>query len=280
VENFKKLPKMQCFKTGGSVKPKFVKAPVEKTTKVAATGDKKAKSKSAAMVPKEKEEKVDISTMKKGGRAKKATGTVKKFVKPVETKAKAKAKPVKKFADGGNTGNPNALSILNPEPGVNYGPGVPFKGYGPTDGGYGPGYGNTGGPNFNPTFNNNNTMNAGGGGGYGVGAQQPMREMSIPFDFDRTNPFPVAPPGVGGSRYAPYGNTGGPNFNPVFNNTNTMNANGGYGGNDGGFGGANPMTNPGGQQAIAQQSATQAPTQAPAGGSGGVNLLPGLFGAK
>ena len=92
MEGFTKLPKMQCFKEGGYVtsKPKSV---VEKTTKVAPTGNKKANAKSAAVAPKEKEDKVDITTMKKGGRAKKAAGTVKKFVKAnAPSKAAVKAK--------------------------------------------------------------------------------------------------------------------------------------------------------------------------------------------
>jgi hypothetical protein len=129
MEGFKKLPKMQCFKEGGYVtsKPKSV---VEKTTKVAPTGNKKANAKSAAVAPKEKEDKVDITTMKKGGRAKKAVGTVKKFVKAEAKKAsgdkdktikvkdtskkaaaKVKGKEIKKFAVGGiaeNFQDPNS----------------------------------------------------------------------------------------------------------------------------------------------------------------------------
>ena len=191
-------------------------------------------------------------------------------IKTTETKAKAKAKPIKKFADGGNTGNPNALTILNPEPGVNYGPGGnnPDGLQFPTPVQQMPFYGNPGGPNFNPTFNNSNTMNANGGGYGGGDYNNPSFRGSGPTDGGYGIPRP----------YNPYGNTGGTNFNPVFNNTNTMNANGGYGGNDGGFGGANPMSNPAGQQNVAQPQA-QAPAPA-AGGAGSVNLLPGLFGAK
>ena len=74
---------MQCFKVGGSVgSEKFKPAgDAVKTIKTPVTGDKKANAKSAAVIPKDKEAKVDITTMKKGGRAKKAVGTVKKFNK-------------------------------------------------------------------------------------------------------------------------------------------------------------------------------------------------------
>jgi hypothetical protein len=104
MDGFKKLPKLQCFKEGGYVtaKPKSV---VEKTTKVAPTGNKKANAKSAAVVPKEKEEKIEFAKFKKGGRVKKAIGTVKKFIKPAAApskaavKAKGKVKETKKSGD-------------------------------------------------------------------------------------------------------------------------------------------------------------------------------------
>jgi hypothetical protein len=280
MEGFKKLPKMQCFKTGGSVTPKFVKAPVEKTTKVAATGDKKAMSKSAAMVPKEKEDKVDISIMKKGGRAKKATGTVKKFVKPAE--AKTKAKPIKKFADGGLTGNPNALTMApQQQQQPQFGNDMPswYNNLGSL------GMPSYGGSNGGPNFNNNNTMNAGGGGGYGGGMGISPGFPGGILDIDRGYPGmdigegPQMPPG-----YNPYGNSsGGPNFNPTFNNNNTMNANGGNGGGYGGsMGGGNPMGNPMGNPQTPQYPPplNQATGNAGPGGPGSLNVLSNLFGSK
>jgi hypothetical protein len=79
MEGFKKLPKMQFFKDGGFVKRKEVTIkPIAKETlpKEKATGKKPA-----GFLKEAKEEIVDVSTLKKGGRAKKKEGTVKKFQK-------------------------------------------------------------------------------------------------------------------------------------------------------------------------------------------------------
>jgi len=263
MEGFTKLPKMQCFKEGGYVtsKPKSV---VEKTTKVAPTGDKKANAKSAAVAPKEKEEKVDITTMKKGGRAKKATGTVKKFIKQeskkpsgdkdaikkvkptgnkkanAPSKAAVKGKEIKKFADGGMTGNMTMAPSAFPAPGVL-----------------------ESGQPYNDPF---------GSAGYaGPGVKKPTTDPSAPI----VDIFPNDPRFTG-TTPTQYGQ---PNFSPTFTNTNTFNASGGA---DYGFGGSNPMQNPAGQQQPnynPQQNPAQPAPAAPAAG-GSVNLLPSLFGAK
>lgn len=304
MEGFKKLPKMQYFKTGGSVTPKFVKV-VEKTTKVAPTGNKKANAKSAAVAPKEKEAKVDITTMKKGGRAKKAVGTVKKFVKEnlkqeakkasgdkdkiakvkdtskkaaAPSKAKVKGKEIKKFADGGLTGYFNEPNSPTPfadpnspaptlAPGLSNerGPYVMDEGFG--NGPYPAGYSAPGwGPNLGPT-----DMPIGAPGGQGTLSPYPNTAVGTaqPNALTISNPTnPMQPP------VSP---SGAPTFSPTFTNTNTFNASG-----DGGYGfggGANPMQNPAGQQPYySQRPAGQAP--APAAPSGSVNLLPSLFGAK
>jgi hypothetical protein len=265
MEGFKKLPKMQCFKEGGYVtsKPKSV---VEKTTKVAPTGNKKANAKSAAAAPKEKEEKVDITTMKKGGRAKKATGTVKKFVKPsgdkdaikkvkdtskkaaAPSKAAVKGKEIKKFADGGLTAGVGGIT-------GDYGP----------NGQYTP---NTA-PIGNMTMAYPNTP---------LPSATPSDVIPlVPNGYTPYNPdngmIPVQP-----RPYSPYGQ---PNYNPVINNSNTMNANVGGEGNtyNPGFGGPNPMQNPGGIEPANVPPMAYNQAAAPAAG-GSVNLLPGLFGAN
>ena len=79
MEGFKKLPKMQCFKEGGSVKskPKAMK----ESGKADIAQDKKVVKKAFAMHDKQEHpgEKTDLSKLRKGGRAKKSVGTVKKF---------------------------------------------------------------------------------------------------------------------------------------------------------------------------------------------------------
>lgn len=87
MDGFKTLPKMQCFKSGGSVKSKedcsggkaYEKGgPVkEKDT----AQDKKLIKKAVAMHDKQEHpgEKTDLSSLRKGGRAKKEAGTVKKY---------------------------------------------------------------------------------------------------------------------------------------------------------------------------------------------------------
>jgi hypothetical protein len=86
MNDFKTLPKMQCFKTGGSVKPKAMcyGGKMKKGGEVDAADmaqDKKVVKKAFAMHDKQEHpgEKTDLSKLKKGGRTKKAVGTVKKF---------------------------------------------------------------------------------------------------------------------------------------------------------------------------------------------------------
>jgi hypothetical protein len=298
MEGFKKLPKMQHFKVGGSVAPKF-KSVVEKTTAVKPTGNKKANAKSAAVMPTEKEAPVQLTGLKKGGRAKKAVGTLKKFekkaaapskaatkpnfkgsdvskqkskpsgekdkikkVKPTgdkkadaPSKGKVKGKEIKKFADGGLTGQQGLTPAYSDGPGIDqpyYPPEFdPQRPQQPI--GYNPGFGGN-------TFNNSNNMNAnvsgGGGGGYGLGGY----------------PYPQQP----------YAQPQQPGSN-VFNNTNTMNANvggGGYGLGDTGIGG--PVQKPMDTSPFQDQNpfAPQANPQSTATSPSSVNLLPGLFGGK
>ena len=80
MEDFKSNPKMGCYKEGGSVKYKSRKA-VEKTDSADIAQDK-AIVKKAIRIHDEQEHKgehTDLSKLKKGGRAKKSVGTVKKF---------------------------------------------------------------------------------------------------------------------------------------------------------------------------------------------------------
>lgn len=87
MEDFKKLPKMQHFKTGGSVKPKAMcyggKA-MKKGGEVDAADIKQDKAivKKAIRMHDEQEHKgehTDLSKLKKGGRAKKDCGSVRKY---------------------------------------------------------------------------------------------------------------------------------------------------------------------------------------------------------
>ena len=86
MEGFKSLPKLQCFKTGGSVQTKTYcgggKA-YKKGGSVDADDtvqDKKLIKKAIAMhdTQEHKGEKTDLSKLRKGGRAKKQVGTVRK----------------------------------------------------------------------------------------------------------------------------------------------------------------------------------------------------------
>jgi hypothetical protein len=87
MDGFKSLPKMQHFKTGGSVKPKAMcyggKA-MKKGGEVDAADIKQDKAivkKAFGMHDKQEHhgEKTDLSKLKKGGRAKKDCGTVRKY---------------------------------------------------------------------------------------------------------------------------------------------------------------------------------------------------------
>ena len=80
MEDFKSNPKMGCYKEGGSVKYKSRKS-VEKSDSVDIAQDKAVVKKAIRMhdAQEHKGEHTDLSKLKKGGRSKKAVGTVKKF---------------------------------------------------------------------------------------------------------------------------------------------------------------------------------------------------------
>jgi hypothetical protein len=80
MEDFKSNPKMACFKEGGSVKYKSRKS-VEKSDSVDIAQDKAVVKKAFAMHDKQEHEgeHTDLSKLKKGGRAKKDCGTVRKY---------------------------------------------------------------------------------------------------------------------------------------------------------------------------------------------------------
>jgi len=83
MEGFKSLPKMQCFKTGGSVKPKAMcwGGKMKEGGKADIEQDKKVVKKAFAMHDKQEHpgEKTDLSKLKKGGRMKKESATVRKY---------------------------------------------------------------------------------------------------------------------------------------------------------------------------------------------------------
>ena len=129
MDDFKKLPKMQCFKTGGSVKA-FTKRDRKETDTADIAQDKAIVKKALAMHDKQEHpgEKTDLSKLRKGGRAKKSVGTVQKYktggnvtnvyeakkkagdlsniekVKSITPTKLCGGKSVKKMADGGMTG--------------------------------------------------------------------------------------------------------------------------------------------------------------------------------
>ena len=80
MEGFKPFKKVQCFKEGGSVKYESRKEHKEEMSADIAQ-DKKVIKKAFAMHDKQehKGEKTDLSKLKKGGRAKKDCGTVRKY---------------------------------------------------------------------------------------------------------------------------------------------------------------------------------------------------------
>lgn len=110
MDGFKKLPKMQCFKTGGSVGAneycsggKAYKEGGHLEEKEMASDkvqDKKLIKKALAMHDKQEHpgEKTDLSSLRKGGRAKKETGTVKKYKAGGSTAYSAKKTPEDKKA--------------------------------------------------------------------------------------------------------------------------------------------------------------------------------------
>jgi len=88
MEGFKSLPKMQCFKEGGSVKAMAYGGKMKKgghseskEMKKDIVQDKKVVKKAFAMHDKQSHEgeKTNLSKLKKGGRMKKEVGTVKKY---------------------------------------------------------------------------------------------------------------------------------------------------------------------------------------------------------
>jgi len=83
MDGFKKLPKMQCFKTGGKVEAKAMcyGGKMKEGGKADIAQDKKIVKKAFAMHDKQEHpgEKTDLSKLKKGGRSKKAAGTVRKY---------------------------------------------------------------------------------------------------------------------------------------------------------------------------------------------------------
>jgi len=85
MDGFKSLPKMQCFREGGSVKSKPVAkcygGKMKEGGKADLAQDKAVVKKAFAMHDKQEHEgeKTDLSKLKKGGRSKKSVGSVKKF---------------------------------------------------------------------------------------------------------------------------------------------------------------------------------------------------------
>ena len=146
MEGFKSNPKMQCFKEGGSVKYESRKEHKEEMS-ADIKQDKAIVKKALAMHDKQEHpgEKTDLSKLKKGGRAKKETGTVKKYkaggkigvygakkksgdmdsiekAKDIKPKLLCGGKSVKKMADGGATGlgavsNAERAALQNALPG-------------------------------------------------------------------------------------------------------------------------------------------------------------------
>ena len=106
MEDFKKLPKMQHFKTGGSVKA-YTKRDRKETDAADIKQDKAIVKKAFKMHDKQEHpgEKTDLSKLKKGGRAKKEVGTVKKY---------KCGGGVKKMADGSSV---EKAALLNALPG-------------------------------------------------------------------------------------------------------------------------------------------------------------------
>jgi hypothetical protein len=124
MDGFKSLPKMQCFKEGGSVKnkmPAFLKKETKSEVKMDKAQDKSmvkkgVKQHESALHKGEPKTELKLKT---GGRAKKATGTVKKFEKASgeygakktaadKKNIKGAKKFVPAFKDGGKACAPSA----------------------------------------------------------------------------------------------------------------------------------------------------------------------------
>jgi hypothetical protein len=131
MEDFKSNPKMGCYKEGGSVKYKSRKS-VKETDFADMAQDKKVVKKAFAMHDKQEHpgEKTDLSTLKKGGRTKKAVGTVKKFAcgggvygakktaKDIKSIDDAKDCKPKKLQAGGMSGPAPAGPMANAQSGA------------------------------------------------------------------------------------------------------------------------------------------------------------------
>jgi hypothetical protein len=132
MDGFKSLPKMQCFKEGGSVKnkmPAFLKKETKSEVKMDKAQDKSmvkkgVKQHESALHKGEPKTELKLKT---GGRAKKATGTVKKFEKASgEYGAKKTAEDKKNikeakqfkpaFKDGGKACAPSAAKKAKNKP--------------------------------------------------------------------------------------------------------------------------------------------------------------------
>jgi hypothetical protein len=124
MEDFKKPSKMQCFREGGSVKYKSRHSEKSEMSSDISQ-DKKVVKKAFAMHDKQEHpgEKTDLSKLKKGGRAKKECGTVKKYKtggtvenaygakktdKDIKDIANTKRQKPKKMQAGGMTGTATA----------------------------------------------------------------------------------------------------------------------------------------------------------------------------
>jgi hypothetical protein len=149
MDDFKKLPKMQCFKEGGSVKPKNMCYGGKTKMKAGGEVEKDDMAQDKALIKKafkqhdeaEHDKEPTEIKLKKGGRAKKAVGTVRKYktggsvenvygakkkagdLDNIEKTKDIKAaklcgggKAVKKMADGGSTGLQQA-ALMNALPG-------------------------------------------------------------------------------------------------------------------------------------------------------------------
>jgi hypothetical protein len=149
MDDFKKLPKMQCFKEGGSVKPKDMCYGGKTKMKSGGEVKKDDMAQDKALIKKafkqhdeaEHDKEPTEIKLKKGGRAKKAVGTVRKYktggsvdnvygakkkagdldniekTKDIKaTKLCMGGKAVKKMADGGSTGLQQA-ALMNALPG-------------------------------------------------------------------------------------------------------------------------------------------------------------------
>lgn len=103
MEGFKSQKKVACFKEGGQVGYKSRKEHSEsKEMAEDVKQDKKIVKKAFSIHDKQQhEEKTDLSKLKKGGRAKKETGTVKKY---------CGGGKVKKYEDGGSVAGQGAVS--------------------------------------------------------------------------------------------------------------------------------------------------------------------------